>query len=59
VNEQLEEARAIIAAQGARIEQLLDIIQAAHDTFTQGGTNPIDDDVISVLMAKILEEALS
>jgi hypothetical protein len=27
--------------------------------FTQGGTDPADDDVISVLMAKILEEALS
>lgn len=55
----INEQRAIIAAQGERIEQLLDIIQAAHNTFTQGGTDPADDDVISVLMAKILEEALS
>ncbi len=42
----------------AENERLHDIIQAAHDTFTQGGTDPADDDVISVLMAKILEEAL-
>ena len=40
-------------------KQLHDIIQAAHDTFTQGGTDPADDDVISVLMAKILEGALT
>lgn len=55
----INEQRAIIQAQGERIEQLLDIIQAAHNTFTQGGTDPADDDVISVLMAKILEEALT
>jgi len=55
----INEQRAIIAAQGEKIVRLDNIIQAAHDTFTQGGTDPADDDVISVLMAKILEEALS
>lgn len=54
----INEQRSVIQAQGERIEQLLNIIQAAHNTFTQGGTDPADDDVISVLMAKILEEAL-
>lgn len=55
----INEQRAIIAAQGEKIVRLDNIIQAAHNTFTQGGTDPADDDVISVLMAKILEEALS
>ena len=55
----INEQRALIRAQDERIEQLLGIIQAAHNTFTQGGTDPADDDVISVLMAKILEEALT
>ena len=55
----INEQRSVIQAQGERIEQLLNIIQAAHNTFTQGGTDPADDDVISVLMAKILEEALT
>ena len=54
----INEQRAIIAAQGEKIVRLDNIIQAAHNTFTQGGTDPADDDVISLLMAKILEEAL-
>jgi len=55
----INEQRRIIQAQGERIVWLDKIIQAAHDTFTQGGTDPADDDVISVLMAKVLEEALT
>lgn len=48
----------LINEQDREIERLRGIIRAAHNTFTQGGTDPADDDVISLLMAKILEEAL-
>jgi len=37
----INEQRRIIQAQGERIVWLDKIIQAAHDTFTQGGTEPI------------------
>ena len=52
-------SRPIEDALRAENERLHDIIQAAYDTFRYGGTDPADDDVISVLMAKILEEALT
>lgn len=40
----------------AENERLLGIIRSAHETFRTGGEG--DDDVISVLMAKVLEEDL-